>query len=329
MILLLSNKDDLTTDLVVSNLTKRQAAFYRLNTEDLPSASLTFESAPTLKGVLSHRGHQIDLSEIRSVWNRRPGKLITAEHLSEEVVHFVEQEFAEVFQGLSAFLAEGCFWMNHPWANDIASNKLTQLGYMQRQGYPFPRTLVTNDPECAWRFYEQENQVLCKSMRQGVFSVGNKTLGIYSWLLPSGMKEFDFATVRDCPTLFQQWIPKTADIRLTAVGDQMFSVRIESQASEDTRVDWRVPDLCKLPHSEVDTPGVVQIFVKRIMDHFHLHFAALDFVEGLDGVWVFLEVNPNGQWAWLEALTRVGISNEIAETLVRWEETGQAASRTQ
>jgi glutathione synthase/RimK-type ligase-like ATP-grasp enzyme len=315
MILLLSNKDDLTTDLVVRRLEMLQAHFYRFNMEDLPSLSLEFLSTEQ-NTVLRDGELAIEMEKVRSVWYRRPGHPNIVNDVPSTLRDFAQEEYREVSRGLSRFMATKCFWMNDPRDNLIAENKLAQLSFIRKHTFPFPRTIVTNMPALAWEFYQREPQVVCKSMRQGIFSLAKQQHGIYTWLLPKGLTERDFAGVAHCPTQLQQWIPKKADIRTTVVGERMFSVRIDSQMLPETSVDWRTPAIQNLPHHEVETPANVASFVKDLMSFFHLHFAALDFVESMDGNWWFLEVNPNGQWAWLEQLAGVGISKAIADALV-------------
>ena len=49
--------------------------------------------------------------------------------------------------------------------------------------------------------------------------------------------------------------------------------------------------------------------------YYGLEFGAIDLVLTPEGNYVFLEINPNGQWAWIEVLTRLPISDAIANLL--------------
>lgn len=319
MIVLLSHKDDFTTDLVVRELHKRRASFRRLNTEDLPTLCAQFSSKEDLYAFRSDL-FSLKLETITSVWYRRPGVPNISERVPADLRTFALEEYNELSRCLQGIAPPQCFWMNHPHNNAIAENKLVQLAFMRRFKTLFPHTVVTNDPDMAWRFYQEEQQLVCKSMRQGIFTQASETRGIYTWLLPPGLSREDFAGVAYCPTQLQQWIPKRADIRTTVVGDHIISVRIDSQMLRDTSVDWRTERLQELPHSEIGTPEQVASFIGCLMSSFHLHFAALDFVESIDGSWYFLEVNPNGQWAWLEQLAGVRIAEAIADTLIGGEQ---------
>jgi glutathione synthase/RimK-type ligase-like ATP-grasp enzyme len=78
---------------------------------------------------------------------------------------------------------------------------------------------------------------------------------------------------------------------------KIFSARINSQANENTRKDWRGGDYQMGPFS---LPEQVETSLLRLMDSFGINFASLDMILTPEGEFVFLELNPNGQWLWLE-----------------------------
>ncbi len=114
--------------------------------------------------------------------------------------------------------------------------------------------------------------------------------------------------------LFQQLItPKSHDVRVTVVGDQLFAVAIHA-GSEAAALDWRV-DYGALTYEICTVPEAVRSGVRAVMKHLGLTFAALDFVVGQDGTWWAVDVNPSGQWAWLELHVGVPISAALADLL--------------
>ena len=54
-----------------------------------------------------------------------------------------------------------------------------------------------------------------------------------------------------------------------------------------------------------------------MMEDFNLIFGAFDFIVTPEDKWVFLEVNPNGQWLWLEQSLNLDISKKILDNLIR------------
>ena|SRR5579864_1464458 len=70
-----------------------------------------------------------------------------------------------------------------------------------------------------------------------------------------------------------------------------------SQVQENTSKDWRAADCQLEPFS---LPEQVEASLLRLMDNFDINFASLDMILSPEGEFVFLELNPNGQWLWLE-----------------------------
>ena len=117
-----------------------------------------------------------------------------------------------------------------------------------------------------------------------------------------------------CPTQFQSRIDKKYELRVTVVGQRVFAVKIDTQATELTKVDWRVhADLC--PHSVYELPMKIHDFCLRFLKEFDLDYGAFDFIVDGEGEYVFLENNPFGQYLWLELETDLPITEEIIRLL--------------
>jgi len=95
-------------------------------------------------------------------------------------------------------------------------------------------------------------------------------------------------------------------------------VRIDSQTHTETTVDWRHPSFIdKLKHTPVDLPIQIIKGCHAMLHSLGLEFGAFDFAVSKTGQCYFLELNPNGQWYWLEDLTGVAISDAIARILAQ------------
>lgn len=95
------------------------------------------------------------------------------------------------------------------------------------------------------------------------------------------------------------------------VGSRVFSTRI---GLSETTLDWRTAktgvsfNSCDLP---VDVRNRCQQYVARS----GLSFGAIDLVES-NGNFYFLEINPNGEWGWLERPHGMPISSAICDLLL-------------
>ncbi|WP_416978726.1 hypothetical protein [Streptomyces sp. T028] len=110
--------------------------------------------------------------------------------------------------------------------------------------------------------------------------------------------------------LFQQRVAKAADVRLTAVGDLLFAVRIDGSPG----VDWR-RHYDDLTYTPIPTPPEIAEGVRAYLDAFGLVFGAFDFGLGTDGRWYWYECNPNGQWAWFPDRITAPITAALADQL--------------
>jgi hypothetical protein len=70
MILLITNKDDVTTDFVVNRLNKIGKPYYRLNTEDLVSGvGINLDVGQDEYMLIDHqRNQKLNLSSVKSVY---------------------------------------------------------------------------------------------------------------------------------------------------------------------------------------------------------------------------------------------------------------------
>jgi len=100
-----------------------------------------------------------------------------------------------------------------------------------------------------------------------------------------------------------------------------FAVRIDSQNSKKTEVDWRRYDFANVSHSIERLPCEIHQRCIQLIQKLDLRYGAMDLIVSPQGEWVFLENNCNGQWLWLEKLTGLKISNAIASQLIRLDAT--------
>ncbi len=99
------------------------------------------------------------------------------------------------------------------------------------------------------------------------------------------------------------------------IGKKTLACRIDSQASQITKVDWRHYDFDNVEHKEVDLPSGIKNKLISFMDKIGLCYGAIDMIETDEEDFVFLEVNPAGQWQWLQQYAGLRIPEAVAEML--------------
>jgi glutathione synthase/RimK-type ligase-like ATP-grasp enzyme len=258
---------------------------------------------------IGEASHQ--LAEFPAVWYRRPVAPRPAPG-GPGLDEWATRESEEALRGL--WRSHEAFWVNHPDDNRRAEFKQAQLLLAHQIGFAVPPTLVTNSGEEAREFAASfPDGVVCKPLRLGrLIHEGEEKLFMTSRVGKEQLEEFPEAGET---YLLQALIEKRADIRVTVIGERVFAVEIDSQCEEASRVDWRHGGT-KLPHTPHELPDEVAGLCLSLCAAYALHFGAIDLALCPDGGYTFFEVNPNGQWAWIEQLTGQPLSAAIADLLL-------------
>ncbi|OXG08627.1 RimK-like ATP-grasp domain-containing protein [Flavobacterium araucananum] len=312
-VLLITNKADVTTDFVVKRLAEQSIDFYRLNTEDLLTKNaLSFnfkEDQFTLFDKAA--GLKIDLLEIRSVYYRRPlSPDFSTESLTKGEQAFILNEITYWIEGLYKIL-KNAFWISPVFAIREAESKIFQLQTAQKLGFKIPDSLITNNPEEALEFIGTTSKII-KPIKTGLIDdeIGSKV--IFTSVFSSSD---DIERISACPTYFQDFVDKVADVRVTVVGNKVFPASILSQEFAETKVDWRNGENLKLKYEKITLPKPLEDLCVKLTQNLGLNFGAIDFVKDKNNDFIFLEINPNGQWAWIERQLDYKISQEICTLL--------------
>ncbi|MFI1398156.1 ATP-grasp ribosomal peptide maturase [Streptomyces sp. NPDC020681] len=304
-VLVLTCEQDVTADMVVDRLNARGVPLLRFDPADMPArCAMSAEYVHgEFEGYLSTGSRVVNVDHIRSVWVRRPG--LPAAH-AEDACEWLTVECAQAFYGLLEGL--GARWMNPLAAADRARLKPWQVRLAHRCGFPVPATVVTTYPQVAQRFAERYRHVVVKSVSGR--PAGEPPVALPTTLVPA---DADFSSVSAGPTLLQRFVGRSADIRLTVVGDQFFAARKVSAADQ---VDGRFGNTgeCWRP---VETPGHIRRAANAYLLSAQLVYGAFDFAEDADGTWWFLECNQGGQFGFVELETGQPIADAVAEWLGR------------
>lgn len=299
-VLVITAAEDVTANLVIEALNARQVQVCRFDPADI-GADLTFSASigddrKGWAGRLITPSRDIALEEVGAVYYRRP----TA--YSERYAHLPApaRQFAatEAQHGLGGILhsLRGATYVNHPAAIRRADYKPAQLQVAAQLGLTIPRTLITNDVEQARKF-AADGPIIYKSFRGVPAGADGRRSAI--WTQQVVAAELD-ESVTMTAHLFQQEIPKTADARVTVIGERVFAYRITSPGGD---LDWRSGDWEQLTHEPIEVPGAIGDALRAYLDQFGLVFGCFDFAlntaDGRPETWTFIECNPNGQWAWL------------------------------
>lgn len=315
-ILVITNKIDLPSDEVIRYLQNKNAEVFRLNTEDL-CEGFDFKIGldnQYFDGRLYSSLRSINLSNIKSIFYRRPKKpeIVISDKAQKS---FIEAERSAFLNWLWESL--NCFWVSKPSNIKTAESKINQLCIAPKLGFKIPKTIITNNPEDVRRFYyECDGDIVNKTLIKGMIEQDGKTMAIYTHRIEEKHLEI-LESIRSVPCIFQKRIEKKLELRITVVGNQVFAAEIHSQISQKTKDDWRRYDIDNTPHKIHNLPLEIKKSCINLVRYYGLAFGAIDMIVTPSGDYVFLEINPNGQWLWIERLTGLPISEAIADILIK------------
>ncbi len=320
MILIITCKRDGHVGAVTQHLDKNGLPWIRMNTEDFATNVEITLNPITGKGSIFLRdsGIHLDPQQVRAVWYRKPEPInLSHFEMDRAALDYIEAEFTEILHGLYALLSH-IPWINNPFTTRIAHRKMLQLQVAAKVGFRTPKSLVTNNAVTALAFAEQIGADLAiKSL--GALNVTTETGGqmVQYGIFTRKISQVELTEcsdkVRHMPTLFQEFVEKRYELRITCVGRRVFACRIESRANDLTSDDYRF-DTKNLSHFACECPELHRR-LHDYMEEFGLNFGCFDIIISKTGEPIFLECNPNGQWLWVENLTGQPIGKAIAELL--------------
>jgi hypothetical protein len=298
-VLIITNDHDEHADAVSSELSRRGVRVFRFHPADFPQAcSVSIEiEAGRVRGELRNSDDRVDFDDICAAWYRRAGNLyetrvsITAEKLD----NYVQIQSQGTISAFCSILPTR--WVSHPLKLRRAEVKARQLVEASKAGLKIPHTLISNDPEWATTFVESLGDADCAVKPLLAVGVTDEEGGFRMPLTAMLPRGHSLASVAQAPTILQPYVEKAFELRCVVIGEKIFAAKMDTQADEKSRIDSRGGD----PDHEIfELPDEVQASLHRVMDSFELNFASLDMIVTPDGEFVFLELNPNGQWLWLE-----------------------------
>jgi glutathione synthase/RimK-type ligase-like ATP-grasp enzyme len=286
-----------------------------VNTEDIPD-EVRF-SCDLCDGSLDARlfvaGDSVDLNQVRVVlfrqFSTRNSFCSSPERTFVET--FCNEQWSATFQILRRVL--DCVWLNDYGRTEAAYDRLYQLQLARSCGFTIPATLITNDPQQALTFGSKSHSPLVvKALHHHRIEHGGKLFSLYTREIEFGSAD-ETAGLLPAPCLVQQRVAKKAEIRVTIFGTELFAVEIGlGEFANDVDVHSHLGELPKMSHM---LPAPVKEKCLLLMTKMGLRYAALDLVIDPNGDYVFLEINPDCGWSWLEPQTKLPLTTSMVNLI--------------
>ncbi|HEU4834350.1 MAG TPA: hypothetical protein VFS90_08050 [Pyrinomonadaceae bacterium] len=318
VLIITHSEDNESVARVIEAIARKGGQTIRFDTDRYPTDVLLtayYDAGGDERLTLTNEEGEFDLREVDSIWHRRLNiaARLPAE-LDKQLRHASVGEASAAAHGMLGSLK--AFRMDHLHHIRHAENKQLQLQVARELGLDIPRTLTTNDPNAARAFAKScEGGIVTKMLSSFAIYEEGKELVVFT----NPVKQEDLADLSGlslCPATFQELLVKSLEIRVTVVGQRVMSASIDSQVSTRATHDWRRDGLNMLEDWEpYQLPIEVEEKILRLMDYFSLNYGAIDIILTPNGKHIFLELNPCGEFFWLER-TGLPISDAIADLLL-------------
>lgn len=253
---------------------------------------------------LSVRDQNIDvaLSDISAHWNRRrPLHLNHREDSFAPDRPYLESCAITVSRSIS-LSGDGGFSVNPATGILLGGDKFAQIRAAKAEGFYVPDTLISNDADMVNRFRQHHRTVCAKSIRTINWLRDRRSYGAFTTVIAAGAP-LPRESIELTPTIYQEVIPKTFEVRLTVFGNYYCCTKIDSQKSEETSLDWR-RDLSYLKNlTDIDIDEQLHTKAKGVLKRLGLRFGTFDLAYNEQHGWVFFEVNESGQFLWQESFS--------------------------
>ncbi|NIZ07215.1 MvdC/MvdD family ATP grasp protein [Pseudoalteromonas sp. HF66] len=305
-VLIISQEDDYHSIAVAKKLELLNVPYTILNNREFPEKlelSLSLVNGSESLSIISEDG-VINVSDCLGVWWRRPEPYkLHSSYKHPSVRRFVAAELSQSFRGsLSTFSSN---FINPIDNSRRVSSKIYQLKLAQKYGLKIPNTIVTTSPREASDFIKSCSfDAIYKTFTGADF-------GFYETRKFSQEDLEELDKIKNCPMIIQEHIEGSFDIRVTIVDEQLFAAKImykEGRHPVDGRID-------RVPIHKHELPDELNHLLLRMIHAEGLRYATVDMRYSQETGYVFFEINPEGQFLWIEIETGLEISMAIAKSL--------------
>lgn len=297
---------------VTSHLRKSDASIYILNPFDGQNNSITYEYDP-FSITIESNGNIISIEKIDSVWWRfKPNLTSYPKDISEfETQQFIQREWQLTLEPLKYFL-RNAFWINKRESDLLVRNKPFQLYVAKQHGFKIPRGIISSHVSKIRKHLIGYDKFIYKPLSYFIIPP-DKVL----YATPMTKKEVEEKrkSIELAPCIFQHYIQKSYELRVTIIGKKVFAAKINSQDSDESKNDWR-RDQLNITYEKYELNDSLKVQLLSLHKSFDIFYGAYDFIVDEQNQVFFLEVNPSGQWLWIENKIGLSISKEISNALI-------------
>lgn len=310
-----SSLDIHTTGPVIERLRKRGYPVIQLEGDKIAQCQRQFAIRLGNKNSprVYYDNQPLDLLQVGAAWFRRPSNFRHENDIDIDGPRY--ESLAFEYMQLQKFIWNSIrdpLWLNSPANIERAEDKLSQLVLAQELGFATPKTIVGNK----WKDIVQlPKGKLVFKMPRGKLSTKDEDKIMYTALFDNSPDSLPLQSA-PYPGIWQSYVEKKREWRITVIGNKTFDAAIYTDS--DAKNDWRQKQSTpSVTFKSEPFPKALQQKCVQMLKRLDLRYGAFDFVEAPNGEIVFLEVNPNGQYGWVQHALDLPISDAIAAELMR------------
>lgn len=260
-----------------------------------------------------------DMREVKSIWVRRFVS-VGARALADMPEKYRSAALQEADRSLSNFFysLRNIPQYNIPELRPIFYSKEYQLEMAAELGWRIPETRITNSPDSVRELLQRYPQGIIAKPHTSYFIDYEQQKGatLFATLVhPDQIDQLD--GIAHSPMIFQEPIPKKVELRIPVVGDQLWAYSIDSQSNDSAKMDWRRAGLEMIRQWQpFDLPEEVRARIFALTKRLGCTYGSLDVIVTPNNEFVFLEINTDGEFFWLDELSGFAISKAWATLLL-------------
>lgn len=320
-LLIVSSKSDVHADAVIRELAESIVEPIRLNTEDFTQYScyqfIWDESGNCYDQAITFQDSLKVVKELKVIWWRKPQEYRSHPQIKDEwAVKYSQDETKALLLSLPG-LYPNAKWINNYYDLRLPSQRINQIPLAKKLGLLVPSTLVTNQYDAALKFLNNYPDCIIKPMNYSGFQHNDTQYACYTRSIDIVTLDTFRESIHLAPVFLQRRIPKKAEYRVTLIGDKSFVCRIETNHlnDPDAALDWRIIEPEKLNHIPDCLPELYIKKLHQMLETLGLHFGAFDIIRDYNDALYLIELNPNGQWYWIEILTGMPMARAMANLI--------------
>lgn len=324
MVLIISSEVDQSTNEVIRWLIRDKQEYIRVGEQQFIN-NLYFTIGDS--GIvinLKIGGATVKFSDIKSFWFRKH----TLEIMSNLKIKVTDSErvlispnlktylFDEEVNAIKDFIFYELEKKKHLGNYKVReANKLISFSRALSCGMKIPTSNISTDLKWLKSKFIDNGKVIIKPIEDAYSSIYNK-IGISTNYNIARSNIFQNKESIIFPSCLQDYVEKKMEIRTFFLKGKCFSMAIFSQSNRKTEIDFRNYDEDK-PNRFVpfSLPKNIEAMVINFMGKMKLQTGSLDFILTPRNEYVFLEVNPVGQYGMVSEPCNYNLDKEIAKEL--------------